>query len=152
MGCKGLHCDGCRHGSPAGPAAAVLALLVIVAVAARAVAPKLVHAVEIAAWIVAGLTGAVIVVMATVVTVRFSRRLRARRALRQVAPGRNQRVITGTVLGARRAIGSPQRPAWLYGSGCCEQWTPEDGCSWHTGRPAMPLQVRKGWPDRRGQR
>jgi hypothetical protein len=61
MGCKGLHCDGCNHGgSPAGPAAAVLALLVIVAVAAREVWPKVVHAVEIAAWTVAGITGAAI--------------------------------------------------------------------------------------------
>ena len=152
MGCMGLHCDGCRRGGPGGPAAAVLALLVIVAVAAREVAPKLVHAVEIAAWIVAGLTGAVIVVMATVLTVRASRRLHSRRTLRQVAPGRHQRVITGTVLGAHREIGSPQRPAWLYGSGCCERWTPEDGCSWHTGRPPMSLQARKGWTDRRGQR
>jgi hypothetical protein len=35
------------------------------------------------------------------------------------------------------------RPEWLYGSGCCDQWTPEDGCRWHTGRPAMSLAARE---------
>jgi hypothetical protein len=38
------------------------------------------------------------------------------------------------------------RPEWLYGQGCCEQWTPEDGCTLgtpHTGRPAMSLRVRE---------
>ena len=84
MGCKGLHCDGCNHGS-GGPAAAVIALLVIVAVAAREVWPKVVHAVEIAAWTVAGLTGAAILATGTVLTVRVVRRVRARRALRQAA-------------------------------------------------------------------
>lgn len=38
---------------------------------------------------------------------------------------------------------TPQRPAWLYGTGCCDQWTPEDGCRWHTGRPAMGLAARE---------
>jgi MYXO-CTERM domain-containing protein len=85
MGCKGLHCDGCNHASsPAGPAAAVLALLVIVAVAAREVWPKVVHAVEIAAWIVAGTIGAALILTATVLTVRAVRRARARHAERQV--------------------------------------------------------------------
>jgi hypothetical protein len=44
------------------------------------------------------------------------------------------------------------RPEWLYGSGCCEHWTPEDGCPHHTGRPAMSRQARAGWPGRRGHR
>jgi hypothetical protein len=35
------------------------------------------------------------------------------------------------------------RPQWLYGTGCCDQWTPEDGCRWHTGRPAMSLAARE---------
>jgi hypothetical protein len=26
--------------------------------------------------------------------------------------------------------------------GCCGGWTPEDGCRWHTGRPAMSLAAR----------
>jgi hypothetical protein len=114
MGCKGLHCDGCNHGgSPAGPAAAVLALLVIVAVAAREVWPKVVHAVEIAAWTVAGITGAAIVITATVLTVRAVRQARARRAERQVT-------YRATIIPpARRtespAIDRPDRPAWLYG-------------------------------------
>jgi hypothetical protein len=43
---------------------------------------------------------------------------------------------------AREAAGGG-RPEWLYGSGCCERWTPEDGCPWHTGRPAMSLKARE---------
>ena len=74
MGCKGLHCDGCGNGG--GPAAAVIALLVIVAVAARKVWPEIVHAVEIAAWTVAGVTGAVIVITGAVLTVRVARQVR----------------------------------------------------------------------------
>ena len=81
MGCKGLHCDGCNHGG--GPAAAVIALLVIIALGLRAAWPQIVHAVEIAAWTVAGVTGAAIVITGTVLTVRAVRRVRARRALRQ---------------------------------------------------------------------
>ena len=83
MGCKGLHCDGCGHGG--GPAAAVIALLVIVAVAARKVWPDIVHAVEITAWTVAAVSGAAILITGTVLTVRTVRRVRARRALRQAA-------------------------------------------------------------------
>jgi hypothetical protein len=151
MGCKGLHCDGCHHGSPAGPAAAVLALLVIVAVGARAAWPKVVNAVEIAAWTVTGVTGAAIVLTGTVLTVRGVRRVRARRAAPQVTYH-----IAPVIPAARRteppAIGRPERPAWLYGSGCCQNWTPEHGCSHHTGRPAMSLQARADWPDRRWQR
>jgi hypothetical protein len=108
MGCKGLHCDGCNPGG--GPAAAVIALLVIVAVAAREVWPKVVHAVEIAAWTVAGVTGAAIVITGTVLTVRVTRRVRARRALRQatyhVTP-----VIPAVRLTEPTAIDRPERPA-----------------------------------------
>ena len=109
MGCKGLHCDGCNHGS-GGPAAAVIALLVIIALGLRAAWPQIVHAVEIAAWTVAGVTGAAIVITGTVLTVRVVRRVRARRAIRQatyhVAP-----VIPAVRLIGRPAIDRPERPA-----------------------------------------
>ncbi|MBV9444715.1 MAG: hypothetical protein JO345_02285 [Streptosporangiaceae bacterium] len=107
MGCKGLHCDGCNHGS-GGPAAAVIALLVIVAVAAREVWPKVVHAVEIAAWTVAGITGAAILITAMVLTVRVVRRVRARRAARvtyHVTP-----VIPAVRLTDPSAIDRPEWP------------------------------------------
>ena len=108
MGCKGLHCDGCNHGSD-GPAAAVIALLIIVAVAAREVWPKVVHAVEIAAWTVAGSTGAAILATGTVLTVRVARRVRARCAARvtyHVTP-----VIPAVRLTEPSAIDRPERPA-----------------------------------------
>ena len=69
---------------PGWPRRGGLALLVIIAVGAREVWPKVVHAVEIAAWTVAGIIGAAIVVTGTVLTVRVVRRVRARRAARQV--------------------------------------------------------------------
>jgi hypothetical protein len=78
--CKGMHCDGCGHGG-GGAAGAVVALVLIVAVAAREVWPKVVHAVEIAAWTVAGATGTALVITGTVLTVRAVRRRRARKAL-----------------------------------------------------------------------
>jgi hypothetical protein len=28
-------------------------------------------------------------------------------------------------------------------AGCCAGWTPEDGCRWHTGRPAMSVAARE---------
>jgi len=104
MGCKGLHCDGCGHGG--GPAA-VIALLVIVAVAARKVWPDIVHAVEITAWTVAAVTGAAILITGTVLTVRTARRVRARRALRQAA------YCAAPVIPAARPIEHPaiDRPA-----------------------------------------
>ena len=38
----------------------------------------------------------------------------------------------------------PARPEWLYDTGCCDQWTPEHGCSdGRTGRAAMSLAARK---------
>jgi hypothetical protein len=124
MGCKGLHCDGCNHGS-GGPAAAVIALLVIVAVAAREVWPKVVHAVEIAAWTVAGLTGAAILATGTVLTVRVVRRVRARRALRQAArqvhAAYHATVIPAVRLTDRSAI---DRAGWP-GLGQPPQWQPK---------------------------
>jgi len=115
MGCNGLHCDGCGHGS-GGPAAAVIALLVIVAVAAREVWPKVVHAVEIAAWTVAGLTGAAILATGTVLTVRVVRRVRARRALRlpgcQVHAAYHATVIPAVRLTGPSVIDRPDRPEW----------------------------------------
>ncbi len=99
MGCKGLHCDGCGHGG--GPAAAVIALLVIVAVAARKAWPDIVHAVEITAWTVAAVTGAVILITGTVLTVRTVHRVRARRALRQAA------YPAGPIIPAARLSESP---------------------------------------------
>jgi hypothetical protein len=108
MGCKGLHCDGCGHGG--GPAAAVIALLVIVAVAARKVWPEIVHAVEIAAWTVAGVTGAAILVTGGVLTARTIRRCRARRAIRQATY--HATVIPAARLIERHAIDRPaERPA-----------------------------------------
>jgi hypothetical protein len=110
MGCNGLHCDGCRHGSPAGPAAAVLALLVIVAVGAREVWPKVVHEVEIAAWTVAGVTGAAIVITGTVLTVRAVRHVRARHVAQQVTY-RIAPVIPAARLSGHPAIDRPERSA-----------------------------------------
>ena len=37
----------------------------------------------------------------------------------------------------------PAKPGWLYGQGCCEHWTPGDGCPQHTGRLAMSLKARE---------
>jgi hypothetical protein len=107
MGCKGLHCDGCNHDG--GPAAAVIALLVIVALGLRAAWPKVVHAVEIAAWTVTGVTGAVIVITGTVLTVRAVRRVRARRALRQATY--HAQVIPAVRLADRSAIARAGWPA-----------------------------------------
>jgi hypothetical protein len=110
MGCHGLHCDGCNHGSGGGPAAAVIALLIFIAVGIRAAWPQIVHAVEITAYTVAAITGTAIVVTGTVLTVRTVRRVRARRALHQatyhVTP-----VIPATRLPGPPAIDRPERPA-----------------------------------------
>jgi hypothetical protein len=81
MRCHGMHCDGCGHGDWGGPAGAVIVLLVIIAVALRKAWPAIVSAVEIAAWTVAGLSGAALVVTAGVLTTKAVRRHRARRVL-----------------------------------------------------------------------
>ncbi len=149
MGCGGMHCDGCGHGGGAGPAGAVVVLLLFIAVGLRKVWPELVSALEIIGWTLAGIAGAVIVVTGTVVTVRVARARRSRRPGQQITlrlyrpsgkritPGRT---VPGTVLGARPGK-SGGRPA--IGR------TPAG----HTGRPARPLQARGERPDdRRGQR
>ena len=143
MSCKGLHCDGCGGGG--GAAAAVIALLVIIALGLRKAWPEIVHMAEIAAWTVAGVTGGVIVITGGVLTVRVARRVRARRAAREVT-------YHATVIprAGRPAIDRPRWPVWVYSPGCCENWTPGHGCPHHTGRPAMSLQARDEWPDRRG--
>jgi len=96
MGCKGLHCGGCHGGG--GPAAAVITLLVIIVVALRKAWPQILHAAEIAAWTVAGITGAAIVVTGGILTARVARRSRARRAVQQV---------TAPVIPAARLIERP---------------------------------------------
>jgi hypothetical protein len=36
------------------------------------------------------------------------------------------------------------KPAWLYPEDrCCDEWAPEDGCPYHTGKPAMSLAARQ---------
>jgi hypothetical protein len=78
MNCKGIHCQGCGHGG--GAAGAVIALAVIVALALRKAWPAIVSAVEITAWTVTGVAGAVLLVTGGVLAARVVRRHRARRA------------------------------------------------------------------------
>ncbi len=108
MGCKGLHCDGCNHGG-GGPAAAVIALLVIIALGVRAAGPQIVHAFQIAAWTVAGITGAAIVITGTALSVRVVRRVRARRAARQITY--HATILPPARLTEPPAIDRPERPA-----------------------------------------
>ena len=103
MGCKGLHCDGCGHGG--GPAAAVVALVVIVALALHKAWPAIVAALEIAAWTLASVCGAALAITVTVLAVRAARR-RARRALYRPAP-----VIPALHLVAGHIETPAQRPA-----------------------------------------
>ena len=110
MGCKGLHCGGCHGGG--GPAAVVIALLVIIAVAARKAWPQIVHAAEIAAWTVAGITGAAIVVTGGVLTARVARSYRARRAMRRhftYPPRGGVRLGDGTIHGTIHGTGAELR-------------------------------------------
>jgi hypothetical protein len=58
--------------------------------------------------------------------------------------------VDATLAEARARREVEPRPGWLYGQGCCERWTPEDGCPLHTGRSAMPLRARE--LDRRARR
>ena len=121
-GCKGLHCDGCPGGG-GGAAGAVIALLVIIALGLRAAWPAIVHAIEIAAWTVAGAAGAAILITGTVLTVRLARRAHARHARRR-ATYRPALVTPAARLtehpaidppAGRRALGqSPQRPAGAW--------------------------------------
>jgi len=79
MRCNGLHCEGCGHGG--GAVGAVIAFLVIIALALRKTWPAIVSVVETAAWTVAGLSGAALIVTCGALTARAVRRRRARRAL-----------------------------------------------------------------------
>jgi hypothetical protein len=126
MNCNGMHCPGCGHGGgAAGGAGAVIALLVIIALALRKSWPAIISAVEITAWTVAGLTGAVLVTTGGVLAVRAARR----RARRRAAGGRRAPVvIQGTRLypplppDGRPALRPPRstsgrawpRPGWQY--------------------------------------
>jgi hypothetical protein len=111
--CHGLHCDGCDHGN-GGPAAAVIALLVIIAIAARAEWPKIVHTIEIIAWTVAATAGAVIAVTGTVVTVRIVRRVRARRRARPQVTYHIAPVIPAVRVNDRPAIDRPGRQPQVW--------------------------------------
>ncbi len=103
MNCKGIHCDGCGHGG--GAAGAVIALVVIIALALRKSWPAIVSAIEITAWTVTGIAGAVLLITGTVITTRAVRRHRARRA--------SWRAPVITITGATRASGAvrPMPPA-----------------------------------------
>ena len=105
MGCKGLHCDGCGHGG--GPAAAVIALVVIVALALHKAWPAIVSVLEIAAWTLVAVTGAALAVTGGVLAVRMIRRHRARRAVAY----RSARVIPAVRLVAEHIEPTMQRPA-----------------------------------------
>jgi hypothetical protein len=119
-GCKGLHCDGCPGG--AGGTGVVIALLAIIAVGVHAAWPAIAHAIEIAAWVVAGISGAALLITGTVLAVRVARRVRARRARRQVTchatilpPARPARYPTIRQPARPRALGpAPQRPSGAW--------------------------------------
>jgi hypothetical protein len=109
MGCRGLHCDGCNP-SGGGPAAAVVVLLVIGAVALRSVWPQLVRVLEIAGWTAAALSGTVLAAAGGVGTVRVVRAVRARRARRQyITPGQG-RPAGRAIPGGRRVPSQPVEP------------------------------------------
>lgn len=109
MRCNGLHCEGCGHGG--GAAGGVIALLVIIALALRKTWPAIVSAVETAAWTVAGVSGAALVVTGGVLTARAVRRRRVRRAL-AYRPGQPfvvvvdevQSMLVGQFPSARRPV------------------------------------------------
>src|SRR6266704_268353 len=95
--CRGLHCGGCRDRG--GSVAALAGLAVIIALAVPQVWPRIAHAVEIAAWTTAALTGTVITMTAGVWLTRISRRRRARRAAERTAVRRQ----AGPAAGPRSA-------------------------------------------------
>lgn len=105
MGCKGLHCEGCGHGG--GPAAAVVALVVIVALALHKAWPTIVSALEIAAWTLVSVCGAAVAITMTVLAVRMTRRHRARRAVLY----RRGPVVPAVRLVAEHIQSPAQRPA-----------------------------------------
>jgi hypothetical protein len=127
MNCKGIHCQGCGHGSgAAGGAGAVIALVVIVALALRKAWPAIVTAVEIAAWTVAGTCGAAIVTTGGVLIVRAARR-RAAAARRSPVVIESRRLYPPLPPAGRPVLGPPRSPA------------------------AAPWPL-PGWPDQTGQR
>jgi hypothetical protein len=91
MGCHGLHCDGCRHGS-GGPAAAAAVLLIFLAVAVRAEWHVIAATVELIAWCLLGTAAAATAGIAAVLAVRARRarrdRIRQQAATVLLAPGR----------------------------------------------------------------
>ncbi len=109
-GRKGLHCEGCGHRG--GPAGAVIALLVMVALALRKAWPQIVAALEITAWTVAAVTGAALTATCGVLILRAVRRRRAHAVVYRPGP-----VIPAARLAehpieppiGRPAIGGPQR-------------------------------------------
>jgi hypothetical protein len=110
MSCKGLHCDGC-HGSGGGGIGALVALLVIIALGLRAAWPHVVRGAEIAAWVVAGIAGAAVVVTGTVLAVRAVRWYHARRPARQV-PACHVTILPPERPAGSRTLGQPSaRPA-----------------------------------------
>ena len=118
MNCNGMHCQGCGHGGgAAGGAGAVIALVVIVALALRKAWPGIVSAVEVTAWTVAGLAGAVLVTTGGVLAVRAARR-RARRATtgrRSGVPVEGMRLYPPLPPAGRPALGPARSPggrAW----------------------------------------
>ena len=118
MNCNGMHCQGCGHGGgAAGGAGAVIALVVIVALALRKAWPAIISAVEVTAWTVAGLAGAVLVTTGGVLAVRAARR-RAHQAAagrRSPVPVEGMRLYPPLPPAGRPALGPPRSPggrAW----------------------------------------
>jgi hypothetical protein len=115
MDCKGLHCDGCRHGG-GGAAGAVIALIIIIALALHKTWPTVVSGAEIAGYTVAAVTGTAIVVTGAVLTVRaLRRRARRRAAACRRAPIviNSMRVYDRPMPPARPAVDPPRdTPVW----------------------------------------
>src|SRR6266704_3220564 len=110
--CRGLHCDGCRDRGGSG--AALAGLAVIIALAVPQVWPRIAHAVEIAAWTTAALTGTVITMTAGVWLTRISRRRRARRAAERTAVRRP----AGHVAAGTRRMARPAGATMTPGEYC----------------------------------
>ena len=129
MNCKGLHCQGCGHGG--GAAGAVIALVVIAALALRKAWPAVVAAVEVAAWTVAGVSGATLVITAGVLTTKEMRRCRARRELARrpayryvLVVDEAPRTFTGTL---PPAPGQIEPPRWPLAGPDLRPWIGGDG-------------------------
>jgi hypothetical protein len=109
MGCPGLHCDGCGSGGPTAGAVIALIVLGVLAAAHRAIehaAIDVLHFIEIALIVIAGLGLTASVVAMTVLTFRIRGRRRSRAAL--PAP-----VTVRAVSAPRReSIGAPEHHQW----------------------------------------